>query len=66
MAGFDSGVIDWESVIEDAEGAGAFLDGRDGAENDELIVVEASASIVINEDMLGRSKNAALAAPDFI
>ena len=66
MAGFDSGVIDRESVIKDAEGAGAFLNGRDGTENDELTVVEASASIVINEDMLGRSKNAALAAPNFV
>lgn len=66
MAGFDGGIIDRESVVENAEGASAFLDGRDGTENDELVVVKAGASIVIDEDMFGRSKNAALAAPDFV
>lgn len=66
MAGLNSGVIDRESVIQDTEGASAFLDGCDGAENDELVIVKASASVMIDEDMLGRSKDAALAAPNFV
>lgn len=53
-------------MIENAKGASAFLNGRDGTEDDELIVVKAGAGVVINEDMLRWSDDAAFAAPYFV
>ena len=66
MAGFDGGDVDREGAVEGCEATGAFLDGRDGTENDELIAVKAGARIVIGEDMLRRGDDAAFAAPDFV
>ena len=49
-----------------AEEFGFWLDGRDGAERDELVAIEADAGIVIFEEFLGWRKDAAVAAPEIL
>ena len=49
-----------------AEEFGFWLDGRDGAERDELVAIEADAGIVIFEKFLGWRKDAAVAAPEIL
>ena len=53
VANFDAGDVSRVEIIGPAEWFGVFLDGRDGAEADELVVVEAEASVVIFEKLFG-------------
>ena len=66
MASLDSCVVDWEGAVEDAESAGAFLDCRDGAHDDELVLVEAGTSVVVYEDVFRWGKKTAFAAPNLV
>ena len=66
VAGFDGGDVDREGAVEGGEATGAFLDGRDCAEDDELVVVKAGAGDVVLEKSFGWRHDAAVSAPNFV
>ena len=66
VAGFDSGDVDREGAVEGGEATGAFLDGRDCAEDDELVVIKAGAGDVVLEKSFGWRHDAAVATPNFV
>ena len=53
-------------MIAPADEFGIWLDGRDGAEANYFVVVEAEAGIVVFEKLFGRRENARAAVPKVV
>ena len=66
MAGGDFGEVGREDAAHTAKKSGFWLDGRDGAERDEFVAIEADAGIVIFEEFLGWREEAAVGAPEIL
>ncbi len=66
MAGFDGDVVNREGAVEPAERLSAFLDGSNGAEDDEVVAVEAGASVLVGKEVFARREDTAVAAPDLV
>ena len=60
------GDIGWEKAAKVAENLDSWLYGRNGAEANELIAVEADAAIHIFEELLRRRDEASFAAPNIL
>ncbi len=66
MSDLNCSDVSREERIGPTEGFGAFVNGRDGAEADELVVVEPEAAVVIAEELFIWGGDAGVAAPNLM
>ena len=66
VADLNSSDVSREERIGPAEWFGALVNGRDGAEADELVVVEPEAAVVIAEELFIWGGDASVAAPNLM
>ena len=66
VADLNSSDVSREERIGPTEGFGALVNGRDGAEADELVVVEPEAAVVVAEELFIWGGDAGVATPNLV